>query len=168
VTQPEQPATSARADEPPGSAPGAEEAGPDRAEEPTAARPRAEEPSIQDLLSAWVEALGARVRGHADLVMAETRLALSTFLLMIFLTLLAAGAVLFAWAFLVLALAQVPLAAGASPLLTALILLAVHLLLAVILWRTASGLGRNMEFQATRRLLSPRGDGGDRAGGDDH
>jgi hypothetical protein len=168
VSQPEQPATSAREGESPESAPGAEQAGPDHADEPGAAQPRADEPSIQDLLSAWVEAFGARVRGHADLVMAETRLALSTFLLMIFLTLLAAGAVLFAWAFLVLALAQVPLAAGASPLLTALILLAVHLLLAVILWRTASGLGRNMEFQATRRLLSPRGDGGERAGGDDH
>jgi hypothetical protein len=167
VSQPDEPAASAREGAQPESAPGAERAAADGEAEPSSP-PQADGPSISELLSAWVDALGARVRGHADLVMAETRLALSTFLLMIFLTLLAAGAVLFAWAFLVLALAQVPLAAGASPLVTALILLAVHLLLALILWRTVSGLGRNMEFRATRRLLSPGADGVERAGGDEN
>ncbi len=118
------------------------------------------------LASEWFEAAGARVRGHAELVLAETKLALGTFMLMIFLTILAAGSLLFAWAFLMVAVAQVSLSFGVSPLVTALVLLAVHGLLALILWRSANGLGRNMEFSATRRLLSP-GPGQDKDAGRD-
>ena len=70
---------------------------------------------------------------------------------MIFLTTLAAGAVLFAWGFFVLA--QLPLGMGFSVVGTSLILLVVHGVLAWILWRFINSLSRNMEFQATRRLL---------------
>lgn len=124
------------------------------------------DPSLSALASEWFDALGARVRGHADLVLAETKLAVGTFMLMIFLTILAAGALLFAWAFLVLAVAQVPLSMGLSVLATALILLGLHLLMALILWRTANALGRNMEFRATRRLLGPRPDRAKEPGAD--
>ncbi len=113
------------------------------------------EPSLATLASEWLETLGKRIHAHADLVLAETKLALGTFMLMIFLAILSAGAVLFAWAFLMLAVAQVPLSLGVSPAVTALILLVAHGLLALALWRTANGLGRNMEFRATRRLLRP-------------
>ncbi|MEJ2161071.1 MAG: hypothetical protein P8X53_11415 [Chromatiales bacterium] len=113
---------------------------------------------MSTLASEWIEAFSARVRGQADLILAETKLALGTFMLMIFLTILAAGALLFAWAFLMVAIAQVSMTFGVSPLVTALVLLAVHGLLALILWRTANGLGRNMEFSGTRRLLNPTPD----------
>ena len=124
--------------------------------EPSEAGQGSAEPHVSELASAWFEAVAARVRGQADLVLAETKLAVGTFMLMIFLTILAAGALLFAWAFFMVALSQLSLRFGVSPLVTALVLLAVHGLLALILWRTANGLGRNMEFRATRRLLSPR------------
>ncbi len=116
------------------------------------------EPSLATLASEWLETLGERIRAHADLVLAETKLALGTFMLMIFLAILSAGAVLFAWAFLMLAVAQVPLSLGVSPAVTALILVVAHGVLALVLWRTANSLGRNMEFRATRRLLRPRPD----------
>jgi hypothetical protein len=119
------------------------------------------------LASEWLEAAGARVRGQVELLLAETKLALGTFMLMIFLTILAAGALLFAWAFLMLAVAQVSLSFGVSPLVTALVLLAVHGLLALILWRTANALGRNMEFRATRQLLNPNSDRVEASGHDE-
>jgi uncharacterized membrane protein YqjE len=123
--------------------------------------------ALSALASEWLGAVGGRLRGCTDLVLAETRLALSTFLLMIFLTVLAAGAALFAWVFLVIALAQVPLGYGLSPAATALILLGLHLLLALILWRIANGMGRNMEFRATRRLLSTPAEPTRTPGGDE-
>jgi hypothetical protein len=151
--RPERP--SAAQDEQPGRTPGAETAAsPDDAEARPAARDSGD-PSISTLATEWLAAVGERVRGHADLLLAETKLALGTFVLMIFVAVLAAGAVLFAWGFLALAIAQIPLSMGVSPLVTALIMLALHLLLALILWRIASSLGRNMEFRATRRLLQP-------------
>lgn len=158
MTEPDEPVAPTRDSEradtepPPGSTDPDAEAGPNSSSRAGA------DPSVSNLLSEWFDAVAARARGHADLVLAETKLALSTFMLMIFLTILAAGALLFAWAFFMVALAQVSLTIGVSPLVTALALLAVHGLLALFLWRTANRLGRNMEFRATRRLLTPQPD----------
>lgn len=159
MSQPEEPAASASHAEQAGAAPGTSAASDSEPEaDPSPSARSNDEPSVSNLVSAWFDAVAARVRGQADLVLAETKLAVSTFMLMIFLTILAAGALLFAWAFFMVALAQVSLNFGVSPLVTALVLLAVHGLLALILWRTANGLGRNMEFRATRRLLTPQPD----------
>jgi membrane protein implicated in regulation of membrane protease activity len=154
MTQADEAAAAAPEGEQSGAAPGTSSA----TSEPGADRQQSahasDEPSVSTLASEWIEAFSARVRGQADLILAETKLALGTFMLMIFLTILAAGALLFAWAFLMVAIAQVSMTLGVSPLVTALVLLAVHGLLALILWRTANGLGRNMEFSGTRRLLN--------------
>ena len=158
MSQPDEPIVSAREGAQAGAAPGDEPGEPGPEADPSPSAETSAEPSMSALASEWFEAAGARVRGHAELVLAETKLALGTFMLMIFLTILAAGALLFAWAFLMVAVAQVSLSFGVSPLVTALVLLAVHGLLALILWRSANGLGRNMEFTATRRLLSPTPD----------
>lgn len=155
MPQSDESTVSAREDGQSGAAPGDIPGDPGPEADPPPSAGISDEPSISLLASGWVEAVGARVRGHAELVLAETKLALGSFMLMIFLTILAAGALLFAWAFLMVAVAQVSLSFGVSPLVTALVLLAGHGLLALILWRTANGLGRNMEFSATRRLLSP-------------
>jgi hypothetical protein len=159
VPAPEEPVAPARNTEQAETAPSPGSTGPETKAGPDPSSRAGADPTVSNLLSDWFEAVAARVRGQADLVLAETKLALSTFMLMIFLTILAAGALLFAWAFFMVALAQVSLTIGVSPLVTALALLAVHGLLALILWRTANGLGRNMEFRATRRLFTPQPDG---------
>lgn len=105
------------------------------------------------LFSDWAGALAERVSTGATLAMAETRLAISTFLLMVFVSVLAAGAILFAWGLLVYAALQLLVANGVSALVSALILVLVHAGLAFALWRTATSLMRNLEFTETRRLL---------------
>lgn len=117
----------------------------------------ASDKAYTDLAADWIRAVGDRFQTGAQLAIAETRLAISTFVLMIMLTVLAAGAILFAWAFLVMALAQLPIAMGMSRAATALVLVAVHLLIAFILWRVINALGRNMEFSETRKLLRTAG-----------
>jgi hypothetical protein len=109
---------------------------------------------IVTMATDWLDALGHRFSTGAALAVAETRLALSSFLLMLFLTVLAAGALLFAWGYLIYALMQVAISLGYSPVLTAFAFVIVHLGLAWLLWRTVSSLGRNMEFTETRRLFS--------------
>jgi predicted PurR-regulated permease PerM len=99
---------------------------------------------MADLATGWVDAVGRRFRASAALALAETRLALSSFILMLFLTVLAAGALLFAW--------------GYSPIATAFALAVVHLGLAYALWRLANSLGQHMEFTETRRLLASMAD----------
>lgn len=107
------------------------------------------------LFVGWLGAVGERLRTGVDLAFAETRLAISTFMLMIFLSILAAGALLFAWALLVFAAAQWPISMGYSPVGAALILAIGHVLVAWALWRFANALGHNMDFPETRRLLRP-------------
>jgi hypothetical protein len=111
------------------------------------------------LTADWVEAVGQRFRSGAALALAETRLALSTFLMMLFLTVLAAGALLFAWGFLAYGLMQLLIAFGLSPLTTIIVLVLVHLGLAWLLWHVVNRLGRNMEFTETRRLFGSHDDG---------
>lgn len=106
-----------------------------------------------DLIADWLAAIGNRFQTGAQLAIAETRLAISTFMLMIMLTVLAAGAILFAWGFLVMALAQLPIALGMSRIASALVMVGVHLLIAFILWRVIQALGRNMDFSETRKLF---------------
>jgi hypothetical protein len=113
---------------------------------------------MADLATGWVDAVGRRFRASAALALAETRLALSSFILMLFLTVLAAGALLFAWGYLLYAMMQLSLAAGYSPIATAFALAVVHLGLAYALWRLANSLGQHMEFTETRRLLASMAD----------
>ena len=104
-------------------------------------------------LSQWVVALGQRFRTSAELVLAETRLAISSFMLMIFLSVLAAGALLIAWALLVFAVMQLPIAMGFSIVAASLILVVAHVLAAWLLWRYANALGNRTGLPETRRLL---------------
>jgi hypothetical protein len=108
---------------------------------------------LPQLLSGWLGSLTDRYRAVADLAFAETRLAITTFMLMIFVSVLAAGALLFAWALLIYAVGQIPIAMGFSRVGAALILVAAHVLLAWLLWRYANSLGGNMNFPETRRVL---------------
>ncbi len=134
------------------------EAPPGESQQQEQAEQERQEPGLSELAAEWVEAVGGRIRTSADLVLAETKLALSTFLFMIFLAILAAGAVLFAWGFLMLALARIPTAFGVPPSVSALVMFGIHLLLAFVLWRIANGLSRHMEFRATRQMFAARAD----------
>jgi flagellar biosynthesis protein FliP len=125
---------------------------------PAPAVEEASDKGYADLAADWLRAVGDRFQTGAQLAIAETRLALSSFVLMIMLTVLAAGAILFAWGFLVIALAQLPIAMGMSRAATALVLVAVHLLIAFVLWRVINALGRNMEFAETRKLFRAASD----------
>ena len=111
------------------------------------------EESLPQLLSGWLDSVARRFRVVTDLAFAETRLAITTFMLMIFVSVLAAGALIFAWVLLIYAVAQVPIAMGFSRIAAALILVAAHILLAWLLWRYANSLGENMNFRETRRVL---------------
>lgn len=113
----------------------------------------ARDESLPHLLSGWLGSVAGRFNAVADLAFAETRLAITTFMLMIFVSVLAAGALLFAWALLIYAIAQVPIAMGFSRFASALILVVAHILLAWGLWRYANSLGQNMDFSETRRVL---------------
>lgn len=101
----------------------------------------------------WFSALGERLGASAQLVMAETRLAVSTFLLMVFVVILAAGALLFGWGLLMVAAAQALSLAGVDLALAIGLLSVLHLGLAWGLWQFANRLGRYLEFRHTRRLL---------------
>jgi hypothetical protein len=114
------------------------------------------EREIAGLFSEWAQTLGLRFRGSLRLAMAETKLAVTSFVLMIFLVVLAAGAVILAWMLLLAALVQALSLAGLQLLLAIVAVGALHLVLAWVLWRTANRLGRYMEFRATRRLLDSR------------
>jgi hypothetical protein len=107
------------------------------------------------LLLEWASAAGERLKSSVQLVMAETRLAVTSMILMIFLVTLAAGAILFAWAFLVLTMLQLASLAGLSLTAALGLLCLFHVGLALLLWRLATRLGDRLEFTATRRLLSP-------------
>jgi hypothetical protein len=119
----------------------------------TAASAAPEKAGLVPLSAEWMESVSERLGASAQLVMAETRLAASTFLLMIFLVILAGGAALFAWALLMLALGQALSLAGLSLVAAIGLLGAVHLALAWVLWNYANRLGRYLEFRNTRRLL---------------
>jgi hypothetical protein len=104
-------------------------------------------------LAQWLDALEERFRSGAELALAEARLAVSSFMLMIFLSILAAGALLIAWALLLFAIAQLPIAMGLSKVSATLILVGAHVIVAWLLWRSANALGNKMDLPETRRLL---------------
>lgn len=116
------------------------------------------EANASGAVGSWLAALGERFRSGAELALAETRLAITSFMLMIFLAVLAAGALLFAWALLVFAAGQWAVSLGYSPVGASLTLFAIHILIAWLLWRAANALGQTMDFPETRRLLSSAAD----------
>lgn len=112
-------------------------------------------PDFSNLLAEWTTAAAGRLKASVKLVLAETRLAVSTFFLMIFVFILAAGAFIMAWGLLVYSLI-VALSLTGLQLLTGLsVLVLAHLGAGVVLLRLSIRLGRHMEFTATRRLLGP-------------
>lgn len=111
------------------------------------------ERELAKVLSDWASTLALRFRGSLRLALAETKLAVTTFVLMIFLVVLSAGAIIMAWALLLAALIQALSLAGMTLGVAIGIFGVAHVLLAWILWRLANRLGRHMEFRATRGLL---------------
>lgn len=85
--------------------------------------------------------------------MAETKLAVTTFVLMIFLVVMAAGFLVMAWGLLLVALVQALSLAGLQLAVAMLSVAGLHILLAWALWRLANRMGKHMEFRATRGLL---------------
>jgi membrane protein implicated in regulation of membrane protease activity len=80
-------------------------------------------------------------------------LAVTSFVLMIFLAVLAAGALMFAWMLLLAGMVQALSLAGLELLAAFALVAALHVGLAWALWRLANRLGRHMEFRSTRKLL---------------
>ena len=108
---------------------------------------------LASLVSDWVKTVKLRFRGSLHLALAETRLAVSTFVLMIFLAVLSAGSVVLGWAFLLFAMVQALELAGVG-LIGAIALVGLgQFILAYLLWRLAGHLSRHMEFRATRGLM---------------
>ena len=105
------------------------------------------------MLTDWVQTFGLRIRGGVRLVLAETKLAVTTFVLMIFLAVLSAGLVVLGWAFLLFAAVQALSLAGLKLVSAIVVVSAAQLVMAWLLWRLASRLGRHMEFRATRGLM---------------
>lgn len=108
---------------------------------------------LASLVSDWLKTMQLRFRGSLHLAMAETKLAVSTFVLMMFLAVISAGSVVLGWAFLLFAAVQALELTGVG-LIGAFVLVGVgQFALAFLLWRFASRLSRHMEFRATRGLM---------------
>lgn len=119
----------------------------------TAQTEAAGDQQIASLLSEWAGTLSLRLRGSLRLAMAETKLAVTTFVLMIFLVVMAAGFLVMAWGLLLVALVQALSLAGLQLAVAMLSVAGLHILLAWALWRLANRMGKHMEFRATRGLL---------------
>lgn len=111
------------------------------------------ERELAAVLAEWADTVGLRFKGSLRLAMAETKLAVTTFALVIFLAVLSAGAVVLAWGLIVIALVQALSLAGLTLLLAVLAIALLHLAAAWSLWRLANRLSRHMEFRATRGML---------------
>ncbi len=111
------------------------------------------EQELAQVLSDWAGTLALRFRGSLRLALAETKLAVTTFVLMIFLVVLSAGAVIMAWGLLLVALIQALSLAGMTLAAAIAVFGIAHVLLGWMLWRLANRLGRHMDFRATRRML---------------
>lgn len=101
----------------------------------------------------WASDMANRLLAGIDLVMAETRLAVSSFVLMLFLVILAALSVMFGWGLLMIALAQFLAANGLNMVTASALLGVIHFGLALGLWLFARRLWQHMEFRATRELM---------------
>ena len=111
------------------------------------------EEQIATLLSDWVRTVGLQIRSRVHLALAETKLAVTTFVLLIFLVVVSAGAVVMAWGLLLFAAVQALALAGLSLIFALIVASFLHLLAAWGLWRLANRLGRHMEFRASRGLV---------------
>ena len=111
------------------------------------------EAQLTEVISDWAGSLGLRLRGSLRLAMAETKLAVTTFVMMIFCVVLSAGALMVAWAMILMAIIEGLELAGLERALAIGLLGLAHGALAWLLWRLASRMSRHMEFRATRRLM---------------
>ncbi|KAA9132711.1 hypothetical protein F3N42_05720 [Marinihelvus fidelis] len=105
------------------------------------------------LLTEWIAAYGQRFSSAAQLVMAETRLAITSFVLMVFGVVVAAGFLMFAWALVLYAGMRASALAGMPLVAIAVILALLHLGAAALVFRAVSRLGSRLEFEATREML---------------
>jgi hypothetical protein len=119
----------------------------------TASPPQEQQPGLAGLLSDWFAAYGERMALVTRLVLAEARLAVSSFVLMMFLVMLAAGALMFAWGLVLFAAVRAFEMAGMSLIAGGVLMALLHLALALFFWHSAGRLGKRLDFAATRRVL---------------
>ena len=116
-----------------------------------AALPTSEnEQGLAGLATSWLSSVGARAQSTSALVIAETRLALMSVVVMTFLALLAAVSVLAAWGLLTAGLTIWAVQSGA-PIWAALLGMGcLHALLGILAWRGVTHFSAYLEFSATR------------------
>jgi len=112
-----------------------------------------EAPGLPQLLTDWGAAYGQRFATGAKVVMAETRLAVTSFVLMVFGVMIAAGLAMFAWGLLLFAGMRAFTLVGMPLIATAIVLALLHLLAAFLIWRGVSRLSHRFEFEATREIF---------------
>lgn len=113
---------------------------------------------IVALMAGWFSATRERARSISRLAMAEAKLAAHSVALMAFLGMLTAVCLLGSWGMLLAGLVYGLYEAG-LPLWVALLLVAAaNIVAAYLLWRTAIGLSRHLEFNATRAQLQKEPD----------
>ena len=106
--------------------------------------------SLAGLATSWLSSVGARAQSTSALVIAETKLALLSVVVMVFLAVLAAVSVLASWGLLTAGLTIWAVQSGA-PLWVALFGAgSVHALLGILAWRGVTRLSGYLEFSATR------------------
>jgi Flp pilus assembly protein TadB len=96
----------------------------------------------------------SRVRSVTDLAIAEIRLAAVSSLNMLLLILLSAGALMISWGLLVVCCLHAVAMLGVPWAWTALVLAAIHVLLATYLWHTAVGLSNDLTLPELRKTLT--------------
>lgn len=111
------------------------------------------EGQLVELIGEWLATKGVRLRGSLRLAMAETKLAVTTFALVIFLVVMSAGFAVVAWGLMLLAMVQALSLAGLKLMFAIIVIALLNLALAWALWRLANHLTRHMEFRATRDAL---------------
>lgn len=116
------------------------------------------ESSVGEHAKSWLAATRSRAQSVAQLAVAEAKLAAISIAMMAFFGAIAAGFVLVAWGLVVAAVLQV-LGAQDIPLWIAMLMLALaHGVAAIILWRAATRLSANLEFNVTRGQLTDIGE----------
>ncbi len=108
---------------------------------------------IGALASGWLTATRERARAISRLAIAEARLAAHSVALMAFLGMLTAVCLLGSWGMLLAALVYGLHQAGLALWAALLLVAAANIVAAYLLWRTALGLSRHLEFNATRAQL---------------
>lgn len=106
----------------------------------------------------WLAATQERARAVGHLAVAEAKLAAMSVALMAFLGVLAAVCLLGAWGLLVAGIVYGLVAAGLALWLSLLAMGVLHIVLAWLLWRTATRLTRHLRFSETRARILPAQD----------